>query len=253
MVRVLCLFAVEHQEVMMTPIAGRAKPIDPTLISLAVATCIATGVAMANPVAPTVVSGQASFSSVGKSLTVTNSPNAIINWQGFSIGAGEITRFQQQSAASAVLNRVVGQDPSAILGTLSSNGRVYLINPNGILFGQGSRVDVAGLVATTLNLSNSDFLAGRLNFEAGAVANSLVNQGEIISANGGRILLIAPDVQNHGLISSPQGGEVLAAGKSVQLVEADLPMLKVEVQAGGEALNVGQILAEGGKIGVYAR
>ncbi|OGA17319.1 MAG: hypothetical protein A3I63_04645, partial [Betaproteobacteria bacterium RIFCSPLOWO2_02_FULL_66_14] len=183
---------------------------------------------------------------------VTNSPNAIINWQGFSIGTGEITRFQQQSAASAVLNRVVGQDPSAILGTLWSNGKVYLVNPNGILFGQGSRVDVAGLVATTLNLSNNDFLAGRLNFESGAVANSILNQGEIVSGSGGRILLIAPEVQNHGLISSPQGEVVLAAGKSVQLVEADLPMLKVEVQAGGEALNVGQILAEGGKIGVYA-
>ncbi|OGA61903.1 MAG: hypothetical protein A3F77_18680 [Betaproteobacteria bacterium RIFCSPLOWO2_12_FULL_67_28] len=222
------------------------------MISIAVAACFATGVAMANPVGPSVVAGQASFNTIGKSLTVTNSPNAIINWQGFSIGTGEITRFQQQSAASAVLNRVVGQDPSAILGTLWSNGKVYLVNPNGILFGQGSRVDVAGLVATTLNLSNGDFLAGRLNFEAGAVANSLVNQGEVVSGSGGRILLIAPEVQNHGLISSPQGEVVLAAGKSVQLVEADLPMLKVEVQAGGEALNVGQILAEGGKIGVYA-
>ncbi len=221
------------------------------LLCALVASCFATQ-PFANPVAPSVVAGQASFATAGKTLTVTNSPNAIINWQGFSIGAGELTRFQQQSAASAVLNRVVGQDPSAILGTLSSNGRVYLVNPNGILFGQGSRVDVAGLVATTLNLSNNDFLAGRLNFEAGAVANSIVNQGEIVSSGGGRILLIAPDVQNHGLISSPNGEVVLAAGKSVQLVEADLPMLKVEVQAGGEALNVGQIIAEGGKIGVYA-
>ena len=221
------------------------------LLCAVVSACFATQ-PFANPVGPSVVAGQASFASAGKSLTVSNSPNAIINWQGFSIGAGEITRFQQQSAASAVLNRVVGQDPSAILGTLSSNGKVYLINPNGILFGQGSRVDVAGLVASTLNLSNNDFLAGRLNFESGAVANSILNQGEIVSASGGRILLIAPDVQNHGLISSPQGEVVLAAGKSVQLVEADLPMLKVEVQAGGEALNVGKIVAEGGKIGVYA-
>src|SRR5512147_412544 len=149
------------------------------LISFAVASCFAADLALANPVGPSVVSGTAGFATAGSALTVTNSPNAIINWQGFSIGAGEITRFQQQSAASAVLNRVVGQDPSAILGTLSSNGRVFLVNPNGILFGQGARVDVAGLVATTLNLANSDFLAGRLNFEAGAVAGSIVNQGEI--------------------------------------------------------------------------
>lgn len=222
------------------------------LISFAVASCFATDLALANPVGPAVVSGAASFATTGRTLTVTNSPNAIINWQGFSIGAGEVTRFQQQSAASAVLNRVVGQDPSAILGTLSSNGRVYLVNPNGILFGQGSRVDVAGLVATTLNLSNNDFLAGRLNFEAGTTTGSLINQGDIVTGSGGRVLLIAPDVQNHGLISSPQGEVVLAAGKSVQLVEADLPMLKVEVSSGGEALNVGQIISEGGKIGVYA-
>ncbi|TAK46426.1 MAG: filamentous hemagglutinin N-terminal domain-containing protein [Betaproteobacteria bacterium] len=221
------------------------------LMCALVASCFATQ-PFANPAGPSVVAGQASFNTVGKSLTVTNSPNAIINWQGFSIGAGEITRFAQQSASSAVLNRVVGQDPSAILGTLTSNGRVYLVNPNGILFGQGSRVDVAGLVASTLNLSNQDFLAGRLNFETGATAGSIVNQGDIVTGSGGRVLLIAPDVQNHGLISSAQGEVVLAAGKSVQLVEADLPMLKVEVSSGGEALNVGRIIAEGGKIGVYA-
>src|SRR4029434_7593397 len=127
-----------------------------------------------------------SFGSVGSVLTVTNSPNAIINWRGFSIGVGEITRFQQQSASSAVLNRVVGQDPSAILGTLWSNERVFLVNPNGILIGQGSRVDVGGLVASTLSITDRDFLAGRLNFQAGAVANSIVNQGEIVSSSGGR-------------------------------------------------------------------
>src|SRR5512132_2281037 len=111
----------------------------------AVAACFAAQGALANPVGPTVVNGSATFSAAGGTLNVTNTPNAIINWRGFSIGAGEATRFQQQSASSAVLNRVVGQDPSAILGTLWSNGKVFLINPNGILFGQGSRVDVAGL------------------------------------------------------------------------------------------------------------
>src|SRR3990170_4638099 len=93
------------------------------LLSVLVASCFAVE-AYANPVAPAVVSGQASFATAGRTLAVTNSPNAIINWQGFSIGTGETTRFVQQSAASAVLNRVVGQDHSAILGTLSSNGKV---------------------------------------------------------------------------------------------------------------------------------
>ncbi len=100
----------------------------------------------------------------GNLLSITNSPGAIINWRAFSIGSNEITRFIQQSSASSVLNRVVGADPSVILGALQSNGRVFLINPNGILFGAGAQIDVAGLVASTLNLSNGDFAAGRLRF-----------------------------------------------------------------------------------------
>jgi filamentous hemagglutinin family protein len=135
-----------------------------TLVALAVAACFASEVAHANPVGPVVVNGQATFAQAGSVLSVTNSPGSIINWQQFSIGTGEATRFIQQSSASAVLNRVVTSDPSSILGTLQSNGRVFLINPNGIVFGAGARIDVAGLVASTLHLSNEDFLAGRLNF-----------------------------------------------------------------------------------------
>ena len=106
------------------------------LLCAVVSACFATQ-PFANPVGPSVVAGQASFASAGKSLTVSNSPNAIINWQGFSIGAGELTRFQQQSSMSAVLNRVVGTIPSSILGRLQSNGRVFLVNPHGIVFGAG--------------------------------------------------------------------------------------------------------------------
>ena len=87
-----------------------------------------------------------------------------LNWRSFSIAKDETTRFIQQSAASTVLNRVTGVDPSQILGVLQSNGRVFLINPNGIVFGAGAQIDTAGLVASTLNLSNQDFLAGRLRF-----------------------------------------------------------------------------------------
>src|SRR5450759_4099789 len=114
-----------------------------TAVAAAIACVFAAGQAQANGTDPTVVAGRASFSTLGRSLSITNSPGAIINWQGFSIGASETTRFIQQSAASSVLNRVIGPDPSVILGTLSSNGRVFLINPSGILFGQGSRIDVA--------------------------------------------------------------------------------------------------------------
>src|SRR5512135_305366 len=114
------------------------------------------------------VAGQASARTVGNTLTITNTPNTILNWNSFSIGAQNAVRFDQASASSQVLNRVTGKDPSSILGSLSSNGRVWLLNPNGVLFGQGARIDVAGLVASTLNLSNADWLAGRYHFTQGS-------------------------------------------------------------------------------------
>src|SRR3990172_2393755 len=107
------------------------------------------GNVFALPAGQQVVNGQASFITQGNNLTITNSPNSIINWQGFSINNNEAVRFIQQCGSSSVLNRVIGQDPSRILGLLQSNGRVFLINPNGILFGQGARIDVNGFFAST--------------------------------------------------------------------------------------------------------
>jgi filamentous hemagglutinin family protein len=122
---------------------------------------------LANPTGANVVRGTAAIHQAGNLLQITNSPNAIINWQSFSIGANEVTRFIQQSPSSAVLNRVTTQNPSQILGSLQSKlldgvttgGRVFLINPNGILFGAGAQIDVGGLVASTLRMSDDDFLA----------------------------------------------------------------------------------------------
>ena len=219
------------------------------LLALAVSSCFA-GAAQANPGSPTVVSGTASFASSGNTLTVTNSPGAVINWAAFSIGKDEITRFIQQSSQSAVLNRVIGQDPSLILGTLTSNGRVYLINPNGIIFGQGSQIDVSGLVASTLNLSNADFAAGKNNFVVTPGAGKLTNQGTISAGNGGQIYLVASNIENDGVIVAPNGSVILAAGKSATLVDAANPDVRVEVTASAnQALNVGSLVA--GSVGIY--
>ncbi len=208
--------------------------------------------AQANPTGPTVVNGAASFSQLGNVLKVTNTPNAIINWQSFSIGAGDITRFIQQSSTSAVLNRVTTQNPSSILGALQSNGRVFLINSNGITFGAGAQIDVAGLVASSLNLSNADFLSGRLNFTATPGAGSVVNQGSI-AGNGGGVYLVGPAVTNSGVITSPKGEVVLAAGNTVELVNPGTPNLRVEITApDNRAVNLGTISADAGRVGIYA-
>ncbi|CUI04744.1 two-partner secretion domain-containing protein [Massilia antarctica] len=223
-------------------------------LSLALPLLLAFGVpaSAASPGSPQVVAGQATFGQQGNVFSITNTPNTIINWQSFSVAAGDITRFIQQDANSAVLNRITGQDPSRILGALQSNGQVFLINPNGILFGRDARIDVGGLAASTLNLSNADFLAGKRNFNGSPTAGAIVNQGAITTPGGGKVFLIAPNVENSGIITSPQGEVVLAAGHSVQLVDSGNPDLHVVVSApASAALNLGQVIAQGGKIGIY--
>jgi len=224
----------------------RAFPIRASV--LAVAACFAAP-AGALPNAPTVTAGQATINVQGKTLTVTNTPGTIINWRGFSVGADEAARFQQQSAASSVLNRVTGQDPSAILGKLQSNGRVFVINPNGIVFGPGAQIDVAGLVASSLHLSDADFLSGRLQFREQGKAGAVVNQGEIRTPSGGRVYLVAPRVENHGLVTTPDGDIVLAAGKKIEIVDVANPSVRIEVAAPeNEALNVGKLVATSGRV-----
>ena len=228
----------------------REQPFQRRLIQIAVASCFASAV-HANPLSPTVMSGAATFNAVGKNLTVTNAPGTIINWQGFSIRADEVTRFVQSGAASAVLNRVTGTEHSQLLGQLLSNGKVFLINPNGVTVGAGALIDTAGFVASSLNLSNDDFLAGKFRFTDPGNAGKVTNAGTINAHAGGPVYLVAPTVENHGVITSPGGDVMLAAGKSVELVSAANPDLRVQVQAGGEALNVGRLVAESGRVGLY--
>ncbi|HEX5091756.1 MAG TPA: filamentous hemagglutinin N-terminal domain-containing protein, partial [Burkholderiales bacterium] len=228
---------------------GFRKP----LIGVAVALCFGTPPAHANPSGPTVVNGSASFASSGGTLTVTNSPGAIINWQQFSIQQNEVTRFLQQSASSAVLNRVISGSPSALLGTLSSNGRVFLINASGITIGAGARIDVAGFAASTLNLSDSDFLAGRRLFQGTGGEGALSNAGRITTPEGGFVYLVAPKVDNgaEAVITSPKGEVVIAAGRTVELVGSREPDVRVEFTAGGEAVNAGEIVASSGYAGIF--
>ncbi len=233
-----------------------ATPFQPKLdirlkvVSIAIALFLSP-LALANPVGPTVVNGAATVVNNGNTMTVTNTPGAILNWQQFNIGQGQVTQFNQQSAQSSVLNRVVGPDSSQILGTLRSNGRVFLVNPNGIMFGAGSVLDVNGLIASTLNITNTDFLLNRMNFNGSNTGASVVNQGTITTPFGGSVYLIGNNVTNEGVITTPQGQVVLAAGNSVSMVNTVTPHVSVTVTAGGEAINLGQVTAEGGQINIY--
>ncbi|MGE0860165.1 MAG: filamentous hemagglutinin N-terminal domain-containing protein, partial [Gammaproteobacteria bacterium] len=217
---------------------------------------IASVGASANPVGPQVVNGSVAFANPNpRTLEVTNSPSAIINWQSFDIGARETTRFIQQNAASAVLNRVTTGNSSEILGSLVSNGRVFLINPAGILIGREGSVDTAGLLLSTLQIDDQDFLQGKLAFNAEPGSAGIANQGYIKTAPGGEVVLIAPRIENgaNGIIESPNGDLVLAAGSSITIASLDDPDITFDVRApDNEVVNLGQLLAKGGTASILA-
>jgi filamentous hemagglutinin family protein len=168
-----------------------------------------------------IISGQVSINREATNRLVVNqsTSSATINWQQFSIGSGSSVVFNQPSTSSVALNRVVGSDPSIIQGSLIANGQVFLVNPNGVIFGRDSRVDVGGLIATTLNITNENFQSGNYVFSSGVTLNSnaVVNQGNIKVAEGGSASLVAARVINDGLIDAPKGQIALAAADEILL------------------------------------
>jgi filamentous hemagglutinin family protein len=228
------------------------------LVSAAVMSCFA-GTALANPTGPISPPPTVNIAGVGTNVvTIANQPgagNAIIRWEGFSIGVGELTQFAN-FANRAVLNRVEGGDMSSILGTLRSDGRVFLINRNGITIGAGAVLDLPGFIGSSLHLSDDDFNAGRMRFtpEPGVTAGPVVNEGNISTAlyPTGQVYLVGPSVTNGGVITSPNGEVVLAAGESVEIVNPGTPGLSVVMTApDNQAVNMGQIFADSGRVGMF--
>lgn len=169
---------------------------------------LAAGVLLGNPQGGTVVSGSATIDAVGKTMTIRQGTDkAIINWQKFENTASETVRFIQPGSTSLALNRVVGVDPSSIAGALSANGRVFLLNPNGIVFGPTARVNVGSIVASTLAITDTDFNNNnfRLLQTSGAELGSVVNQGNLTVSQGGLVALVAPIVSNDGTVVAAAG------------------------------------------------
>jgi filamentous hemagglutinin family protein len=209
------------------------------------------------PTGAVVQAGQAVVSQSGSQMTVAQSTDkAIIDWQSFSIGSQAGVNFSQPGVNSVTLNRVVGNDPSQLLGSMTANGKVFLINAAGILVGAGAKIDVGGFVGSTLDISNADFLANKLNFSATAAAPAGVTVAKgaaITTPEGGNVYLIGSSVQNGGVITSPGGEVLLAAGSTVQLVDTGTPGVTVNVTgAEGNVTNLGQIVAAAGRIGIGA-
>lgn len=220
-------------------------------VALAVALAFLPAAGWAMPTGEQVVAGQVAVDrpAADRMLIRQGTNAAIVNWNGFSIGAGEAVRIQQPAASSVMLNRVIGNDRSDIFGSLSANGRVFLVNPTGVLFAPSATVDVGSLVASTLAIDNADFLAGRYLF-SGAGA-SVVNGGRINAADKGTVALLGGEVRNDGTIVARLGSVILGAGGRMTLDLSGDGLSQLTISQGTLAAlvaNGGALIADGGQV-----
>jgi filamentous hemagglutinin family protein len=211
------------------------------------------------PSGGSVASGQVAIGApnAGRMAITQGSQNAIVNWQGFSIGQGGRVDITQPNSSAAMLNRVTGQAPSSIAGQLNANGRVYLVNPNGIAITNSGVVNTGSFVASTLGISDSDFLSGRLRFQGNGASAAVSNAGRIQAGPGGYAALLGGTVDNSGTISVPLGRIGLGSGERVTLDLSGDGFLQVAVPtaAGGDQAlvsNSGRLSAPGGRVEIAA-
>ena len=198
-----------------------------------------------------IINGTGSIAHNGTDMSITqNSLDLDIDWNSFSIGAQNTVTFKQPSATSTALNRVTGTQTSAIHGKMTANGRVVLINPNGVMFGAGAQVNVGSLVTSTLGLSKS---GSTYRFEGDSAA-AIANAGQITTQDGGTIALIAAKITNTGSLTAPGGTVALGAGRRVRLDLGGPVALEVD-EAAVDALisQGGAIRADGGLIYLGAK
>ncbi|MEB3792887.1 filamentous hemagglutinin N-terminal domain-containing protein [Acinetobacter sp. IK40] len=218
---------------------------------------LSASIALAGPTGGVVSSGTATISTAGTTTTINQSTaKAAIDWSSFSTNNNEVVNFVQPSSSSITLNRVTGSSASNLNGQLNANGQVFIINPNGVLFGSTSQVNTAGLVASTLNLSNSDFNNNLFNFNNTGNNKSIENRGKITVPTGGTVALLAPTVKHTGTIKASQGNVLLAAAGDITLNLNNGSLLGYTINQGkAQALinSGGMIQADGGKVVLTAK
>ena len=206
---------------------------------------------VASPTAGVVTSGTANISQSGNTTNINQSSNkATINWQDFSIKSNETVNFNQPNKNSITLNRVVGNEKSVIDGALNANGQVWILNSNGVLFNKTAKVNTAGIVATTKELSDADFNAGNYNFKGDSKA-SVINLGTIEVSNSGYVVLASNEVKNAGTIKTVKGKVYLSGADKYSLNLNGNSLVSLSVKKGVlDALveNSGTVIANGGEI-----
>ncbi|MDN2705636.1 YDG domain-containing protein, partial [Janthinobacterium sp. SUN100] len=212
-------------------------------------------VAMAGPTGGQVTAGNGSISQNGATTTVTQgSQNLSLHWQSFNTTSQETVNFVQPSASAIAVNRISDTNATQFFGRLNANGQVYLINPNGVLFGAGSQVNVGGLVASTLDISDAGLNGAARRF-SGTGTGSIINQGTINAAQGGYVAFVGNTVSNPGSINVEAGTVALGAGSDVTLSFSGDSLVNLQVNQStlnNLAENGGLIKADGGAVWLSA-
>jgi fibronectin-binding autotransporter adhesin len=208
------------------------------------------------PAANVTVTADGNTTTVTQAETVDN--KVIINWQSFNIAPNEVTHFQQPNVDSVALNRISPQaGASQIFGQLSSNGKIILVNQAGIYFGPNARVDVGSIIASTSDIANNNFYAGKYIFDLPTNSSgAIINAGTIKAADYGLVALIGASVSNSGLIQARLGNVVLASGSkfTLDLYGDQLVNFTVDQAAKNAYVNnSGTIMADGGRVLLTAR
>ncbi|QQR68205.1 MAG: filamentous hemagglutinin N-terminal domain-containing protein [Alphaproteobacteria bacterium] len=208
------------------------------------------------PQGGSVVAGNAGISTSGANMTVNqSSSSAVINWNKFDVGSQAKVQFNQPDASSRTLNRVLSSDPSQIYGQVTANGQLYFVNPNGVIVGQGARIEAGSITATTMDIGNDAFMAGANSFSRGSATGEIVNQGTLAAAPKGYVALIGAKVTNKGTITAPQGQVAMAAGDKVTLPVTGSGLIGIEVDAASvqtAITNEGTITAPDGSVYIKA-
>lgn len=224
---------------------------------LAVSALFAAQAHAADAANATVVAGSGSVTTNGLNTTITQTTQRLaIDWTSLSTRANETLVFSQPNASAIALNRITGTHPSELLGDLTANGQVFILNPNGILFGAGSQINVGGLVASTLSMSNADFMSGNHVFGNSGGSGSVINQGSMTATHGGYLALLAPEVRNEGVMVASLGTALLAAGNKVTLNLDNGSLLGYSIDQGAInalAENKHLIKADGGQVLLSAK
>ena len=145
------------------------------------------------------------------------SQRAVVNWQSFDVGSGATVNFNQPNAQASTLNKIGNGNASQIHGQIKAPGEVILQNNDGVYFGKTSRVDVGSVVATSHNISDADYMAGKTTYDRNGATGSVINEGNIKTGLAGYVALLAPEVRNSGVIVAQMGTVVMAAGERITL------------------------------------